>query len=82
MKYELLARIEKELGLVAAHRGGISDSTLLSDIRASLVKPDHLSPWHPMTDPVDLKHMGKFLEELGECSAAAARCVVDQVCGK
>lgn len=79
MNYELLSRIEKELGLVAEHRGGISDSTLLSDIRSSLVKPDLVSPWHPMTDSVDLKHIGKFLEELGECVAAAARCQIQGI---
>lgn len=34
------------------------------------------SPWHPMRDPVDLKTLGKFLEELGECTAAASRCLI------
>ena len=28
------------------------------------------NPWHPMTDPVDKKTVGKFLEELGECVEA------------
>lgn len=37
------------------------------------------SPWHPMSDPVDLKHIGKFLEELGECSAAASRCMIQGI---
>ncbi len=26
----------------------------------------HVSPWTPMRDPVDLKHLGKLLEELAE----------------
>lgn len=38
-----------------------------------------VSPWRSMTRPVDLKHMGKLLEELGELTAAAARCVIQGV---
>jgi NTP pyrophosphatase (non-canonical NTP hydrolase) len=38
--------------------------------------PDLVSGWHPMSDPVDLKHMGKLLEELGEAVAAGARCLI------
>lgn len=36
-------------------------------------------PWHPMSDPVDLKHMGKLLEEAGELVAASSRCVVQGI---
>lgn len=28
------------------------------------------NPWHPITRPIDLKHLGKLNEELGEASAA------------
>lgn len=38
---------------------------------------DHLrepNPWHPITAPVDLKHLGKLNEECGELVAAAACC--------
>lgn len=35
-----------------------------------------VNPWHPVTDAVDLKHLGKLGEELGECSAAVARCII------
>ena len=40
-----------------------------------------MNPWHPMTDPVDLKVIGKFLEELGEATAAAAaaRCQIQGI---
>lgn len=38
-----------------------------------------LNPWHPITSPVDLKHLGKLGEELGECSAAVARCVIQGI---
>lgn len=36
-------------------------------------------PWHPMTDPQDLKTLGKLGEELGECQAAAMRCLVQGI---
>lgn len=32
-----------------------------------------------MTDPVDLKHLGKFIEELTECASAAARCIIQGI---
>jgi hypothetical protein len=35
-----------------------------------------MNPWVPMSDPVDLKILGKLLEELGELSAAASRCLI------
>lgn len=38
-----------------------------------------LHPWHPMSKPVDLKHLGKLGEELGECSAATARCIIQGI---
>ena len=28
------------------------------------------NPWHPMSAPVDVKHLLKLAEELGEASAA------------
>jgi NTP pyrophosphatase (non-canonical NTP hydrolase) len=37
------------------------------------------NPWHPMSDPVDLKHLGKLGEELGECSAAVSRCIIQGI---
>ena len=42
------------------------------------IKP-FVSPWHPMTDPVDLKHIGKLMEELGEATSAAARCQIQGI---
>jgi len=38
-----------------------------------------LNPWHPMSDPVDLKHLGKLLEELGELTAAVSRCLIQGI---
>jgi hypothetical protein len=38
---------------------------------------DHLrdaNPWHPITDTIDLKHLGKLGEELNELAAAASKC--------
>lgn len=40
--------------------------------------PD-VTPWHPMTNQVDLKHLGKLAEELGELSAAVARCIIQGI---
>ena len=36
-------------------------------------------PWHPMTNSVDLKHLGKLAEELGECISAVSRCVIQGI---
>src|SRR4030095_14422990 len=38
-----------------------------------------MNPWTPMKDPVDLKHLGKLIEELGECTSAASRCIIQGV---
>jgi hypothetical protein len=38
-----------------------------------------LEPWHPMTSPVDLKHLGKLAEELNEAGAAVARCIIQGI---
>lgn len=38
-----------------------------------------MNPWHPMSNPVDLKTMGKLNEELGECTAAVSRCLIQGI---
>lgn len=38
-----------------------------------------LNPWHPTQNAVDLKHLGKLGEELGECSAAVSRCIIQGI---
>ncbi|HUW45619.1 MAG TPA: hypothetical protein VMW50_07455 [Dehalococcoidia bacterium] len=38
-----------------------------------------MNPWHPMSDPVDLKHMGKLCEETGELTQVAARCIIQGI---
>lgn len=38
-----------------------------------------LNPWRPMSNALDLKHLGKFSEELSECGAAVARCVIQGI---
>ncbi len=35
-----------------------------------------INPWHPMSKPIDLKFFGKLGEELGECSSAVSRCII------
>lgn len=37
------------------------------------------NPWQPMTDKLALAHLGKLIEELNECAAAAARCIIQGV---
>lgn len=37
------------------------------------------SPWHPITDAVDLKHLGKLGEEANELGSAVARCIIQGV---
>ena len=40
---------------------------------------EKLNPWHPITDSVDLKHLGKLGEECGELTAAVNRCIIQGV---
>jgi len=37
------------------------------------------NPWHPITDAVDLKHLGKLAEETSELGSAVARCMIQGV---
>lgn len=37
------------------------------------------NPWHPEGRPVALKHLGKLAEELNECGAAVARCIIQGI---
>lgn len=47
---------------------------------ADVCKPiQEISPWYPMSRPIDLKHLGKLLEELGELQAATARCLIQGI---
>lgn len=39
------------------------------------------SPWNPISSPIDLKHLGKLGEELGECGAAVSRCIIQGLDG-
>ncbi len=38
-----------------------------------------MNPWHPITNVVDLKTIGKLSEELGELSAIVGRCIIQGV---
>lgn len=38
-----------------------------------------ISPWHPIKDAVDLKHLGKLAEESNELGSAIARCIIQGV---
>lgn len=37
------------------------------------------NPWHPMTNSIDLKHLGKLLEECNELGSAIARCIIQGI---
>jgi hypothetical protein len=37
------------------------------------------NPWHPISDVIDLKHLGKFGEELNECGTAVSRCIIQGI---
>lgn len=37
------------------------------------------SPWHPIENPVDLKHLGKLCEEANELGGIIARCIIQGV---
>lgn len=41
----------------------------------------HLNPWMAERDPLKLIVLGKLQEELGECTAAAGRCVIQGFAG-
>lgn len=38
-----------------------------------------LNPWQPMSRPIDLKHLGKLNEELGEATSAVSRCLIQGI---
>lgn len=41
--------------------------------------PLPLNPWRPLTNAMDLKHLGKLAEECAELNAAIARCIIQGV---
>lgn len=40
---------------------------------------ERLNPWHPITDAVDLKHLGKLSEEVNELGAAVSRVIIQGI---
>lgn len=55
---------------------------LAEDLAAMLAaRPESLAlnPWRPMSRPIDIKVVGKGLEELGEGVAAWARCLIQGI---
>lgn len=44
----------------------------------SEIKP-LVSPWVPMSRPIDQKHLGKLAEETSELGAATARCLIQGI---
>ncbi len=44
-----------------------------------MITPIPLNPWKPITEPLDLAHLGKMVEELNECGSASARCQIQGI---
>ncbi len=38
-----------------------------------------MNPWNPITNSVDLKHLGKLGEEAGELCSAVSRCIIQGI---
>jgi hypothetical protein len=47
--------------------------------KRNMTKDETPNPWQPMSDILDIKILGKFLEELSECSSATARCLIQGI---
>ena len=45
----------------------------------SAVPGPTMRPWVPMTDPLDVKHLGKLAEETNELGSATARCLIQGI---
>lgn len=52
------------------------DDCQLEAVSPARHDPEHISPWVPMSDPVDIAVTGKFIEEVCEAGARAARCLI------
>lgn len=42
---------------------------------------EKMNPWHPITDSVDLKHLGKLGEETNELGTVVSRCIIQGLDG-
>lgn len=40
-----------------------------------------MNPWHPISDPVDLKNLGKLGEETNELGTVVSRCIIQGMDG-
>lgn len=48
------------------------------DVSHEIAMPNP-NPWHPMTTPIDLKHLGKLGEECNELGASVSRCIIQGI---
>ncbi|WP_439392375.1 hypothetical protein ACRQ5Q_22530 [Bradyrhizobium sp. PMVTL-01] len=84
---EQVAILKRQGDLTHAHvlidgyfDGWPSENTQPLQVSASNADhPRDPNPWQPITDAVDLKHLGKLAEELGECTSAVSRCIIQGV---
>jgi len=38
-----------------------------------------LNPWQPMSEPIDVAHLGKLAEEVNELGCAVSRCLIQGI---
>jgi hypothetical protein len=53
-----------------------------TDGNPTLIKPPNyyeMAPWQPITNPKELKYIGKLGEEVCECGSALFRCVIQGI---
>lgn len=61
------------------HKPAGSCVVLTTSVDVRQATSPQLNPWHPITRPIDLKHLGKLGEELSEAGAAVSRCIIQGV---
>lgn len=72
----------EELGPAAGARIASARNFVILGLAKLYVGPDiEPSPWVPMSDPVDIKVVGKNMEELGEAITALARALIQGIDG-
>lgn len=48
-------------------------------MKVSISTDPEVNPWNPMTSPIDLKYLGKLVEECNELGSSIARCIIQGI---
>jgi NTP pyrophosphatase (non-canonical NTP hydrolase) len=70
---------ESEGGEYAMAARHIADKLRRLAQEEGVARLGNINPWHPITNPVDLKHLGKLVEECGELASIGSRCIIQGV---